>query len=102
MMAQNRLFLIGLLLLFMGMQLRTVKTFELNEKVSQFLEAKFPSKPAQSTTTDYVDYDPLGDLLLEPVADGPKIRSVSPPKWLGWSLLSVGAILVLTFPCFRS
>ena len=38
MMVHNRLFLIGLVLLFIGIQLRMVKSFELNEKASQFVE----------------------------------------------------------------
>ena len=103
-MVHNRLFLIGLVLLFIGVQLRMVKSFELNEKASQFVEQRFPTEPPPSATTSYVSYDPYNDLLMQtPVqSSGPKIRTISPPRWLGFTFLSVGAVLVLTCPCFKT
>lgn len=104
MMVHNRLFLIGLVLLFIGIQLRMVKSFELNEKASQFVEQRFPTEPPANATTSYVSYDPYTDLLMQaPVQPiGTKIRTVQPPRWLGWTFLSVGAVLVLTCPCFKT
>jgi hypothetical protein len=96
----QRLFLIGFVLLFLGIQLRMVKSFELNERASQVVSAKFAKTPA--TTTNYVSYDAYDDLLnprSQTVA--PAIQSITPPRWLGWSLISVGSVLILTNPCFR-
>ena len=104
MMVHNRLFLIGLVLLFIGIQLRMVKSFELNEKASQFVEQRFPSESASAAPTSYVSYYPYTDLLMQaPVQPtGPRIRTITPPRWLGWTFLSVGAVLVLTCPCFKT
>lgn len=101
-MVRNRLFLLGVVLLFLGIQLRLVKSVELNEQASAILEKRFPTQKAE-TTTSYVGYDAYGDLLLGPSpSSGPVIRTITPPKWLGFSFISVGVVLVLTCPCFRS
>jgi hypothetical protein len=91
-----------MILLFLGIQLRMVQSFELNAQASQFLEKRFPTKKAE-TTTSYVGYDPYSDLLLAaPQDSGPSLRTITPPKWLGFSFISVGVVLVLTCPCFRT
>ena len=97
----SRLFLIGLVVLFLGIQLRLVKTYELNDKASQFVESRL-SKPtdtlASSTAYGYSD-----EYWLDLPGNPPVPRhSITPPRWLGWSFVSVGAILVLTCPCFRN
>ncbi len=94
----NRLFVVGIVLLLMGVQLRMVKSFELNDKASAYISSKLPKKPVPSTT--FVSYDPFGD-LGRAKEEPPAIRSVTPPRWLGWSFISIGATLVLTNPCFR-
>ena len=95
----QRLFVVGIVLLLMGVQLRMVKSFELNDKASAFISSKLPKKEAPPTT--FVSYDPFGDLGRKPKEEAPVVRSVTPPRWLGWSFISMGATLVLANPCFR-
>jgi hypothetical protein len=83
---RNQFFLIGLLLVLMGIQFRMVQSFVLNEKASQFLAQRLPQ--SQSSP-----YDQTRNYLA---AQGPApLRRVEPPKWIGYSLLSVGAVLTL-------
>jgi hypothetical protein len=97
----QRLFLIGIVLLGLGIQFRLVKSFELNERASQFVAQRI-AKPAAAATTTYVSYDPLDDWPASPAPPAVTVRSITPPRWLGWSFISVGVVLILTCPCFRS
>lgn len=90
----HRFFLTGLIIALLGAQLRLVDKFVLNERVSGWLQranmkAAAPRDP----------YDPYMSLSL--LDDQPTRRTIEPPDWLGWSLLSVGAVLILTWPIFR-
>ena len=102
-MVNHRLFTIGLVLLFLGIQLRLVKTFELNEPASQFIEQRLPSETSP-TDTSFASYKGYDDYWTNGASadSSPSLRSVSPPRWIGWSLITVGAILVLTHPCFKT
>ncbi len=72
----------GTLLLLLGIQLRMVDSFVLNEPSTRFLAAKFGS-----------DAPGANAVALLP-ADGPLPRKeVKPPQWLGWALMSIGAVL---------
>lgn len=83
---RNQFFMIGVLLLFMGFQLRAVNAFVLNEKATQFLAKRLPEKQA----------NPYERMQLYMAAQGPSpLRKVEPPKWIGYSLLSVGAVITL-------
>lgn len=83
----QRFLTIGLVLLFLGLQLRTVETFVLTPKASQFVESKM--KSFQQARNPYA-YD---SVLL---AAGPVPKKYyTPPRWLGWALVSIGAVLVL-------
>jgi hypothetical protein len=99
-MVTARMLLIGVVVFFVGVQLRLVDTFVLNEQATLFLEKHASPRWVQSTGTTAVD--PYQNNPT-PYADGYVARkSVSPPRWLGWSFLSVGAVLILTSPCFRA
>ena len=83
---RNQFFMIGLLLLLMGVQLRAVNAFVLNEKATQFLAKRLPEKQA----------NPYERMQLYMAAQGPApLRRIEPPKWIGYSLLSVGAVITL-------
>jgi hypothetical protein len=83
---RNQFFMIGLLLLLLGAQFRAVKTFVLNAKASEVIAKRFPQKQA----------NPLDSMQYYMAAKGPSpLRHVEVPKALGYSLLSVGAVLTL-------
>ena len=83
---RNQFFMLGLVLLFLGIQFRAVETFVLNEKASRFLVERF--KPTVADASGAVQP------FLAAVGPTPR-RTVRPPDWLGWSLLSVGSVLIL-------
>lgn len=84
---RNHYFAVGTIVLLLGIQLRFVESVRLTKESTQFLAEKFhKSKPK-------VDPNPFSGLLAVPAANHSK--TIQPPRWLGWSLLSVGAVLVL-------
>lgn len=83
---RNQYFMMGLLLLFLGIQLRLIDSYYLTEKATAFLAEHFhkSSDPVSDGTTR----------LLR--AAGPPMRKIiHPPDWLGWCLMSIGSVLVL-------
>lgn len=89
-----RFFIVGTLLLLIGIQLRLVDSFILTPKATQFVENKLRGSGLGGTSLasrrSSYDYD---SLLL---SAGPRpTKSVRPPRWLGWAALSMGAVLVL-------
>lgn len=98
----TRLFFIGVITLLLGLQFRFVETFVFNERASRVLSERkqlaslFDDAPRVETSYSDFDYD----WDLKPVANVTR-RRLTPPRWIGWSLLSAGAVLILTCPCFR-
>ncbi|MEO1528491.1 MAG: hypothetical protein AAFX06_23965 [Planctomycetota bacterium] len=83
---RNRYFFVGVLLVLLGLQFRRIESFVLNEPTTRFV-AKMANKPIVDNSTT------IGS-LFEPVT--PPIRKrVTPPRWLGLSLLAVGGVMTL-------
>lgn len=83
---RNQFFMIGLILLLFGLQFRLIESYTLNEKASRFL-----SERSQATAEN-------GDSGMQPffAAVGPVTKkTIHPPEWLGWFLISVGSVLML-------
>jgi hypothetical protein len=79
---RNHYLAIGVVVLLLGLQLRIVESYTLNDKVSKVISARFTGS------------SPGAGAILP--AAGPSPRKVlHPPVWLGWCLLSVGSVLVL-------
>jgi hypothetical protein len=83
---RNQYFILGLVLLLLGLQVRMVETFVLNEKASKFLAERLTPAAADGEGTAAPFVPPLG-----PTAR----RTVRPPVWLGYALMSIGAVLIL-------
>jgi hypothetical protein len=83
---RNHYFLIGLVLFLLGVQLRAVDSYVLNQQTTQMLAERFGSAP-QAASMRVAQYVP-------PEAPGPR-KTVHPPMWLGYSLMSIGAVLIL-------
>jgi hypothetical protein len=86
---RNQIFLGGLIVLLLGIQLRLVDTFVLNERATQFLAQRMQQFKGQEVasagdfSTMFASQTPLGN------------KRIDVPPWLGYSLLSIGGVLVL-------
>jgi hypothetical protein len=80
---RNQYFLIGLVILLLGLQVRAVESYVLNEKASQFVAERMKLMASKDGET------------FMPAAGPTPLRTVRPPIWLGYAFISVGAVLVL-------
>jgi hypothetical protein len=79
---RNQYFLAGLVVLFLGLQFRTVETYVLNERASKFLAERLPAIAS-------------ADDSIMPSAGPTSRKTLRPPSWLGYAVISVGAVLIL-------
>ncbi|TWT77058.1 hypothetical protein Pla123a_24880 [Posidoniimonas polymericola] len=84
---RNQYFFAGILLVLIGVQMRMVSSFVLTPEVTQML-AK-PTAVAQGDSPPTLAI--AGGGVLAPGAK----KTVRPPEWLGWCLMSVGSVLIL-------
>jgi hypothetical protein len=80
---RNQFMMIGVVVLLLGLQLRTFESCTLNPKTTQFLASRFSDSTSVTTNTLFA-------------TNSPAVRKVvRPPSWLGWSLMSIGSVLIL-------
>ncbi len=84
---RNHYFAVGTIVLLLGLQLRFVESLRLTKETTQFLAENFSKAEAE------VEVNPLASLMA--VSPAGYSKTITPPRWLGWSLLSVGAVLVI-------
>ncbi len=83
---RNQYFFLGAVILLLGLQVRMVSAYVLSEEATRFLaershtSASAPEQALVSLTSDT-------GLMPNKV--------IRPPEWLGWCLISVGAVLML-------
>ena len=83
---RNHFFALGLVLLLVGVQLRNVESFTLNERTSRFLTERLNRSGG--------DPDSGVRPLLASIGPSPR-HTIRPPSWLGFALISVGSVLIL-------
>jgi hypothetical protein len=89
---RNHYFMMGIVLLFLGLQFRVVQAYVLTEEASKVV-TKFVKK-AQAETNQKTP--PTLFFFSEPPPIMiPKQHKWYPPKWIGWLLVSGGAVLIL-------
>lgn len=76
---RNQFFFMAIFLMLLGMQFRMVSSYVLTPETTRFLAER-----AQA------GLDPTTAPALPPTLPA---KVVSPPEWLGWCLISVGAVL---------
>lgn len=84
---RNHYLTMGLVVLLLGVQFRLVKSYTLTEQSTQFIskQLNFSESPAPPPMMAYFN-----------VAGTPQSkRQLSPPRWLGFSFISMGVVLVL-------
>ena len=82
-MNRNQYFFIGVVVVLMGLQFRMVSSYTLTPNATRFLAERTQSS---SNSTLFAFSSDLG-------ATPQKV--ISPPEWLGWCLMSVGAVFIL-------
>ncbi|HVC93621.1 MAG TPA: hypothetical protein VND64_08025 [Pirellulales bacterium] len=78
--SRNHYFLAGVVVLLVGIQLRLVDSFVLNESSTRFIT---------NQSAGVVTGKPIFASITVPR------KVVRPPEWLGWSLMSIGSVLIL-------
>ena len=82
---RNQFFFIGLVVLLLGLQFHYVSSYVLTPKATQFLA----DRTGHATPAAIPFYDATFGSYAAP-------RTVlEPPEWMGWLMISVGAVLVL-------
>lgn len=81
---RNQYFFLGILVLLLGIQVRNVSAYVLTPEATQFL-----AETTGTSATDSTLMSISADLGSEPK------KVLHPPEWLGWCLMSVGAVLIL-------
>jgi hypothetical protein len=84
--SRNQFFFAGLLCLLLGGQLRMIDSVDFTPDFTQFL--------AERTGHPFASVNAASQSLTQ--SDKPLAKkTVRPPDWLGWSLISIGSVLVL-------
>ena len=82
---RHQFLFLGIMVLLLGLQVRMVQSYVLTEKATGYLAKHSPSQSSAQQVASSLGGAGLG--LTRKV--------LSPPDWLGWCLLSVGAVVVL-------
>ncbi len=86
---RNQYFMAGLVVFFLGIQLRLVDTFVLNQRATQFLAQRIQQFKGQQLAS-------AGDVPTLLAAQAPVHQHrLHPPEWIGWAFISVGSVLIL-------
>src|SRR5262245_30704249 len=86
---RNQFFMAGLIVFLLGIQLRMVEAFVLNERATQFLAQRIQQFKGNQVAG-------AGALPTLYAAQSPVAKKrIEPPKWIGWAMISVGGVLVL-------
>jgi hypothetical protein len=81
---RNQFFFIGVVVLLVGLQVRFVSSYVLNTEATRFLAERTGQAPLAATSSFFT--------MASATSVGPK-KVLQPPDWLGWCLISVGAVL---------
>lgn len=80
---RSQMFTIALVVFLLGVQFRVVESIVLNEQATKFVSERFDSGELASSSQNWF------------AQAMPVKKTLTPPKWIGWSLLSIGGVLVL-------
>ncbi len=82
---RNHVFVVGMVLLLLGIQFRLVDSFVLTPKVTRLLaeQTHHPVATAGNTLDSLIGETPI------------PAKTIRPEEWIGWLLLSVGGVLIL-------
>jgi hypothetical protein len=84
---RNQYFLFGLILLFLGVELLMLDSVTFTQEFTAFL-AKRTNHPVASLQMATDAIAPEAGTIVP-------AKTITPPDWTGWSLVSLGSVLVL-------
>ena len=84
---RNQYYLAGLVLLFLGIEMLYVESFTLTPEFTMFL-AKQTNHPIASLNAATESLAPSSGAVIAS-------KTLVPPEWIGWSLVSLGSVLIL-------
>ena len=82
---RNQWFVIGIVVFLIGLQLRAVSAYWLNEESTRFLA----ERSAETTQAE------RSLLALTSAAPAAPRKVIQPPEWTGWCLISIGSVVIL-------
>jgi hypothetical protein len=91
---RNHYFMIGIVLLLLGLQVRLVDSYLLTEEATEIVskhmkKAKQVQQEQPNPPSLFMQAPPT------PAVIAPKQQKVSVPQWVGWACISAGGVLVL-------
>ncbi len=87
-MNRNQFLLIGLVVLLLGLQLRAVEAYVLNETSTRFLARQAAKSEKSSVWSWPTSLAAQGAVPIQG-------KRIEPPRWIAWALLCTGGVLVL-------
>ncbi len=85
---RHHYYAIGIIVLLLGIQVHLVKSYVLTDQATTFLARNVDKLPVEQPQS-------FGTYLA---ASGPRPtikKTITPPNWLGWAMMSVGSVLIL-------
>ena len=94
---RNQYFMVGVVILLLGVQFRMVDSYLLSKPVTKFLAEKTgKASPQTLNAVSRIESSPLSFFSFNRQSKTSILqKTVRPPAWLGLALISVGAILIL-------
>jgi len=89
---RNQYFMIGIVLVLLGVQFRLVDSFVLNQPISKFIAEKKAQVQQQQQPNNL--FAASTNEFMQQTGTVPN-HVLKLPEWLGYALISVGAVLVL-------
>ncbi|MBL8827987.1 MAG: hypothetical protein JNM18_13500 [Planctomycetaceae bacterium] len=80
---RNHYLIIGVVLLGLGIQFRYVNTMVLNEPTTRWLNENIGPPQQAANSGILASFGPMTK------------RTIQPPPWLGWALMSIGGVVTL-------
>ena len=81
---RNHYIVIGIVLIILGIQVKMVDNFVLNESISQ----RLLPKSQRTLTSDLTSFTQVA-------TQGTGRKTITPPPWAGWLIISAGAVITL-------
>jgi len=87
---RNHYFMLGVVILGLGFQFRTVDAYVLTDDASEFVAKQWQQAEVEEKRAPKA-------FITAAAAPAPVVarRTLKPPPWLGWAAISLGAVLAL-------